>query len=55
MFYGALAIAYARLGADAPWDDLLAIAEVECNKMENALRAVAIADEPNPAKINWNC
>ncbi|MCL2168783.1 MAG: hypothetical protein FWB74_02015 [Defluviitaleaceae bacterium] len=55
MFYGALAIAYHKLGTDADWEELLKIAEIECNKMEQALRDVAVEDEPNPAKINWNC
>jgi len=31
------------------------IAAEECAKMEAALRAVAVDDEPNPAKINWGC
>jgi len=55
MFYGALAVAYDRLGVDAEWDELLAAAEVECGKMEAALRAVAVTDEPNRAKVNWHC
>jgi len=53
--YGALAIAYDKLGADADWDALVDVAAGECAKMEAALRAVAVKDEPNPAKINWNC
>ncbi|MDR0491816.1 MAG: hypothetical protein LBH28_11295 [Oscillospiraceae bacterium] len=53
--YGALAIAYDKLGADAGWDSLLTVAAEECAKMEAALRAVAVENEPNPAKINWNC
>ncbi|MCL2392946.1 MAG: hypothetical protein FWC66_10155 [Oscillospiraceae bacterium] len=55
MFYGALALAYDELGMDASWDELLAVAEVECGKMEAALRAVMVEDEPNPAKIDWKC
>lgn len=31
------------------------IAAREYRNMEEALRKVAIIDEPNPAKINWNC
>jgi len=31
------------------------IAAEECGKMEAALRAVAVENEPRPAKINWNC
>ena len=55
MFYGALALAYDKLGIDAPWDELLAVAEAECGKMEAALRTVMVEDEPNPAKIDWKC
>jgi len=53
--YGALAVAYDKLGIDADWDALLAVAAEECAKMEAALRAVAAPNEPNPAKINWRC
>ena len=53
--YGALAIAYDKLGVDADWNALLSVAADECAKMEAALRAVAVENEPNPAKINWNC
>ena len=54
-FCGALTIAYDRLGLDAEWDALVSAAADECAKMEAALRVVAVEDEPNPAKINWNC
>ena len=53
--YGALAVAYDKLGIDADWDALVSAAAEECGKMESALRAVAVENEPNPAKINWNC
>jgi len=53
--YGALAVAYDKLGIDANWDALVSVAAEECGKMETALRAVAVENEPNPAKINWNC
>ncbi|MCL2468474.1 MAG: hypothetical protein FWF02_13325 [Micrococcales bacterium] len=53
--YGALAVAYDESGTDAPWDTLVEAAAVECGRMEAALRAVAVDDEPNPATINWNC
>lgn len=53
--YGALAVAYGKLGKDAPWDKLTKVAAKECEKMEDALRAVAVENEPNPAKINWKC
>lgn len=53
--YGALAVAYDKLGADAKWDVLLQTAAAECGEMEAALRAVAVENEPNPAKIKWEC
>jgi hypothetical protein len=31
------------------------IAAIECAKIEAELRAVAVENEPSPAKINWNC
>lgn len=53
--YGALACAYDRLGVDAAWDAILAVAAEACGKMESALKEVAIPNEPNPAKLNWKC
>jgi hypothetical protein len=53
--YGALAAAYDKLGIDADWNALVSVAAEECGKMEAALMAVAVENEPNPAKINWNC
>jgi hypothetical protein len=53
--YGALAIAYKDLGLDKTQAEYEAYAAIECGKMEAALRAVAVENEPNPAKINWNC
>ena len=53
--YGALAVAYDKLGIDADWDALLSVAAIECAKMESTLRDVAVENEENTAKINWNC
>jgi hypothetical protein len=53
--YGALAIAYQRAGINEKWEVYEQIAAGECVKMEAALRAVSVQNEPNPAKINWNC
>jgi len=53
--YGALAVAYDALGIDADWNALLCAAAGECARMEAALRATAVENEPNPAKINWRC
>lgn len=52
-YYGALAVAYDELGIDTPWPQLEAYAALECGRMEAALRAVAVKDEPNPAKFTW--
>lgn len=55
VFYGALAVAYERLGTNAPWGQIEQCAAEECGRMEAALRAVAVENEPNPAKIDWKC
>lgn len=54
-FYGAAAIAYSSVGVKENSEVYDEIAARECKNMEEALRKVAIIDEPNPAKINWNC
>jgi len=48
-----LTAAYDRLGTDAPWAEIEQCAAEECGRMEAALRAIAVENEPNPAKINW--
>ena len=53
--YGALAVAYDEIGIDARWADLELIAAQECGRMLKALQAVAVENEPKPAKINWKC
>ena len=53
--YGGLAVAYDRLGMDAPWAEHEAFALTECEKMLAALQAVAILDEPHPVKVKWFC
>lgn len=45
--YGALAVAYDRLGTDAPWGQIEQCAAEECGRMEAVLRAVAVKDESN--------
>ncbi len=52
-FYGALAVAYDRLGIGAPWEQIEQCAAEECERMLDALRTVAVENEPNPAKIDW--
>ncbi|MCL2807514.1 MAG: hypothetical protein FWD27_05040 [Coriobacteriia bacterium] len=54
-FYAAAATAYDSLGLEASNEEYAQIAEEVCANYTEALRAVAIADEPNPAKLKWNC
>ena len=54
-FYGAAAIAYDRVGIEEKPEIYEQIAAEEGAKLEDALHAVAVPDEKNPAKINWNC
>lgn len=54
-FYAAAAVAYDRVGLDASESDYAAVAEEVCLDYTDALRAIAIEDEPNPAKLKWNC
>lgn len=53
--YGAIAVAYDTLGTKVPWEQLEKCAADECGRMLDALRAVAVENEPNPAKIDWKC
>ena len=53
--YGALAVAYDTLGIEAHWEHLELCAAMECGRMLNALRTISVEDEPNPAKLEWNC
>ena len=54
-FYGAAAAAYhtAGLSADAGAYDSLAAKELEA--LLKSLQEIAVPNEPNPAKISWNC
>ncbi len=53
--YGAAAIAYDRVGTAQSAQTYDRIAAEECAKMEDALRAIAVQNEENPARINWRC
>jgi len=53
--YGALAVAYDFAGPDADWMLIEQFAIEECGNMEAALRAVAVENEPSPAKFTWKC
>jgi len=54
-FYAAATVAYDRVGLEASEDVYAQIAEEVCLDYTNALRVVAVEDEPNPAKLKWNC
>lgn len=54
-FYGAIAVAYDQLGTDAPWGQIEQCTAEECGRMLDALGAVAVENEPNPAKVDWKC
>ncbi|MCR4436658.1 MAG: hypothetical protein QHH06_13095 [Clostridiales bacterium] len=53
--YGAIAVAYDTLGIKVPWAQMEECAADECGRMLDALRDVAVENEPNPAKIDWKC
>ncbi|MGL4738705.1 MAG: putative immunity protein [Cellulosilyticaceae bacterium] len=54
-FFGAAAVAYDRVGLQENAATYDQIASQVCADLEEALQCIAIADEPNPAKINWGC
>ncbi|MEA4824584.1 MAG: hypothetical protein VB111_10795 [Clostridiaceae bacterium] len=54
-FYCAAAVAYDRLGLAETAEDYNKIAEEVCAEYTAALKAVAVENEPHPAKIKWNC
>jgi hypothetical protein len=54
-FYAAAAVAYDSLGLEASEEAYAEIAEEVCLDYTNALRAVAVENELNPAKLKWNC
>jgi hypothetical protein len=54
-YYGAAAIAYDRFGIGEPPQLYDNFANEVFESQYNALKEVAVEDEPNPAKVNWNC
>ena len=54
-FYAAAAVAYDRIGTSAIEEEYAAIAEEICLDYTASLQNIAIKDEPNPAKLKWNC
>jgi len=53
-FYAAAAIAYDRVGLEASDKIYAEIAEEVCLDYMEALLAVSVENEPNPAKLKWN-
>lgn len=54
-FYTVAAIVYDRDGINEGADFYDEMASQEFVKILDSLKAVAVADEKNPAKINWGC
>ncbi|NLT48229.1 MAG: hypothetical protein GXX92_07415 [Clostridiales bacterium] len=54
-FYGSAAVAYDRIGTGGTAEEYDEIAREVCADLTATLQAVAIVDEPNPAKIKWHC
>lgn len=54
-FYGAAALAYDKLGIDKDEQIYDEFARVEVRKMIKSLESVAVKNETNKVKINWNC
>ena len=55
VFYGAAATAYSTLGTQRPAAEYDAHATREFERAHAALQRVAVPDEPDPAKLIWNC
>lgn len=53
--YGSIAVAYDTMGTKVSWEQVEQCAAGECSRMLEALRAIAVENEPNPAKIDWKC
>ena len=53
--YGSLAVAYDALGIDYSWEQLEQYAGEEYGRILDTLKAIAVENESNPAKLNWNC
>ena len=55
LFYTAAAVAYSEAGTCRSAEEYDALATRELERALDSLRASAVADEPHPAHINWNC
>lgn len=54
-FYASAALAYDRVGTEETDAVYEQIAAEECQTMYQRLQEIAVEDEKNPAKIDWNC
>lgn len=54
-FYCAAAIVYNKVGLSETREVYDALAKIEFSKLLDALYKVAIKNEKNPVKVNWNC
>jgi hypothetical protein len=54
-FYGAAVIAYSEAGLEASADEYDKIASTEFINIYNSLKEMSVENEPNPAKVSWNC
>lgn len=55
VFYGAAAIAYSEAGLTQKAEAYDELAAVEFRRALDSLQQASIPDEPQPAKIKWNC
>lgn len=55
LFYGAAAVAYREKGLEETSEVYDELALTEFRRALVSLQAVAVADEPDPVKISWNC
>jgi len=54
-FYGAVVVAYSTAGLEASAEVYDNLAAEEFIRIYDSLKAVAVENEPNPVKVNWNC
>lgn len=55
LFYGAAVFAYTAAGLEASAGEYDALASQEMARALDSLHSAAVENEPNPAKIDWNC
>ena len=55
LFYGAAALAYSTVGLGQNAAIYESVFEQTCLGLTDALRAVAVPDEPDPVAVTWRC